>query len=37
MSLFDFIKDRCVIEGDCWNWQGAWPTYAAAIRARRNT
>ena len=23
MSLFDFIKDRCVIEGDCWNWQGA--------------
>lgn len=23
MSLVDFIKDRCVIEGDCWNWQGA--------------
>jgi len=23
VSLFDFIKDRCVIEGDCWNWQGA--------------
>jgi len=23
MSLFDFIKDRCVLEGDCWNWQGA--------------
>lgn len=23
MSLFDFIKDRCIIEGDCWNWQGA--------------
>ena len=22
-GLFDFIKDRCVIEGDCWNWQGA--------------
>ena len=23
MNLFEFIKDRCIIEGDCWNWQGA--------------
>ena len=23
MNLFEFIKDRCIIEVDCWNWQGA--------------
>jgi hypothetical protein len=24
MTLIEKIKSRCIIEGDCWEWQGAF-------------
>jgi len=29
MSLHDFIKDRCIIVGDCWEWQNAYQVCGA--------